>query len=517
MSDQNIFTGPPSWCPTAVATKGGWANAVTGEVLHQTGGNFPQRNEYIAASVGPINIPYGFNGPVPFTITRAANGAISHNYDIVAAKPAYTGTIYVGPGGTDTNDGSTYALRVRSLKQGIVKANARGAATRLLVDPAIYRFSDVVSTIPASFGAQRPTVDLVIEPSSPGKIVSLCDVVMPAFVVTADPQVYVSTYTTQSVTHSVIDLSTTNAKGRPKMLRRSWPTATDAVTVAATLQARHTQYGQGAFYLDTVNKKLYVRTIDGRAPDANIAVSSGQNFNYEGNSTTLSLKTWMDSVETWCGSNPFRTTSNATTSPTVWGINCGFCYGSAGHGYTLVSGLGTSYLVNCTADDNGADGFDYNGITDGTGGNGASPIFYEFSCTADNNGWVNDGDQSSNGSTSHAGCFGVRVNCSYTGITNRPIHDIQGSQTWNLGVTIGPNATVTNPPTTNGPYASVCSGYPNLGYPSTSKIWLDSCTLSEANPYDFYAFDGGQVFYTRMRSPRTLSILSGKGSAVLPY
>ena len=459
---------------------------------------------------GPIAAPSQFAGTVPFSLTRGADGSISHNYDIVAAKPAYTGTIYVGAGGVDTADGLTYPNRVRSLKQGIVRANARAAATRLLVDPGVYKYSDVVSSIQASFAAQRATVDIVIEPSSAGKIVSLSDVTMPTFVATADAQVYVSTYTTESVGQAVIDRSVNNAKGRPKALRRAWPSATDAVTVAAALQARHTAYGQGAFYLDTANKKLYVRLIDGRAPDANLSVMSGQNFNFEHYSPSSAIKLWMDSVEIWGGNNPFRVTSGATGTPPVWHRSSGFCYAGTGHGLSWASGGGTIFGVGSAADDNAQDGLNYNGIA-----SGASPAFYEFNVTADSSGWGTDGENSCNGSTSHVVCRGVRVNCSYTDCSNRAIHDIQDAQTWNLGCTVGPNRAVTGASTNGATYASVASGYPTLV--NTSKVWVDACSLSAANPADYYAYDGGQVYYANMRTPRVTTDISGAGSAVSPY
>jgi hypothetical protein len=456
--------------------------------------------------------PAAFDFTMPYTVQRFPDGTISHTYDIVAAKPAYTGTIYVGPGGVDTADGLTYANRVRSLRQAIVRANARAAATRLLVDPATYKLSDVVSTIAASFGALSPTVDIVIEPSAAGKIISLADVTVPAFVATAtDAQVFVSTYTTQAVGQGVIDLANLNAKGRPKALRRTWPGNATEATIVAALQARHTQHKQGAYYLDTTNKKLYVRTIDARAPDANIVVLNSVANNLLLTATNNALKVWMDSVECWGSSSPYRVNSGATGTSTTWARNSGFCYSTGGHGYLIAGGGGTAYSVNCVADDNSADGFDYNGLT-GTGG--ASPVFHEFNCSADYNGWANDGDSSYNGSTCHANCRGVRINCSYTGIANRPIHDIQDAQTWNLGCSVGPNIPVTGAPV-NGPYASVASGYPAI--PGTSKIWLDSCSLSDANPLDFLAYAGGQIFYANMRTPRVLSQVNDAGSAVSPY
>jgi hypothetical protein len=54
MSDQNIFSGPPNWCKTAIASKGGWTHPVTGEVLYQVGGNFLTRPEYLAYAIKPL-------------------------------------------------------------------------------------------------------------------------------------------------------------------------------------------------------------------------------------------------------------------------------------------------------------------------------------------------------------------------------------------------------------------------------------------------------------------------------
>ncbi|KQS78065.1 hypothetical protein [Rhizobium sp. Leaf383] len=436
--------------------------------------------------------PSGFTLPVPFVVTDTG-GAFATNYDIQAAKPVYTNTIYVGPGGADANSGLTYALRVRSLKRAILAANALGGTVRILADPATYKYSDVVSSVQASWSGQPQACNLVIESSTPGqKIISLCDTAMPAFVATAtDATVYVSTYTTQTPASAVIDMANlgvdTDGVSRPKELTRAFPAATDEATIVAAINAQAAKYGRGAHYLDATNKKLYVKLIANRVPDANLVVTStGGNANFWLNQTTTSYTVWARDCEFWGCSGGFRVTSSTTVNHAAYLLDCFAGYTGSSHGFFTSGGPASLIMQRCGAACIAADGFNYNG--------GASlalsVTFIEIDCWSDRVGQnaAESTDASNNGSSAYTFCRGVRVNGKHTNGTNRTIHDIQDSQSWNLGFTAGPSRMAVGSGEARAGFACGL-----LTFTGWAKMWLDRC-ITTGMDRDLEAYAGGTLY-----------------------
>lgn len=447
-----------------------------------------------------VNPPTGFNYTPAFTVTRVGPTSFTHTFNIDAAKPAYTNTIYCGPGGTDTNSGLTYALRVRSLKQAITKANALAdTIVRIYADPVKYYYSDVVSSIQASFadfGTINTGKTIVIEPNyvdsgfSSGNIVSIADQAMPAFVATADPNIYVSTYTTQTPASVAIDLANTY-DGSPMALRKVNVTPANTAAPWPEINGKWQSGICGALWLDSTNKKLYVRLPDNRAPDSNLKVmtSTGSgNFRWT-LAASATGTVWAQNVDFW-GQNPIRVISTTTSNPVLYFKNCSSAYGN-GNGTSFASGATTVYFVNHYSHDNLQDGFNYNGVA---GAQSTCALFHEFACVAKRNGFGSDGDSSSNGSSCHANCRGFRVGGTYQS-TNRVIHDIQDAQTWNLGITSGPSL-ITSTGEAAANFASGLQGTP--GTAAGAKVWLDSCTSAAGSNYDYEAYAGGTLFTSNM-------------------
>jgi hypothetical protein len=464
------------------------------------------------SAAGTISKPTGFTLTPPFTITRASDMSITHNFDIDAVKPTFTNTIYCGPGGTDTNTGLTYALRVRSLKQAIAKAIALSdTIIRIYAVPTTYYFNDVVSTIQASFadfGTITAGKTIVIEPNyvdngsfTSGNIVSVHNVTMPSFVATADPNIYVSTYTTESVAAVAIDLATLNGEGNPTLLRRVNVTPASSAAPWPEINAKWQSGVCGALWLDSTNKKLYVRLPNNRAPDSNLKVMSAAGTgNFRITAASSSVTVWMKNVECW-GGNAIRLISGATGNITMYTKDCAMRY-STGNAFTFQSGPGTIYHVRMQSYDHGQDGFNYNGIA---GSSASCPVFYELSCTAKRCGLNSDVDNSNNGSSCHVNCRGVRINGIYEA-TNRVIHDIQDSQSWNLKITAGPSLITT----TGAAAANFAAGL--TGFTGTCTVWLDNCTSAAGSNYGAEVYAGGTIKYANMVLPSALTLNDGTGT-----
>lgn len=501
---------------TAVNARGATAAAASAGVVAGTVGGVSR----LPGTTGVVAPPSasGYAYVPPFTVTRQASGTFVTSYDIDAAKPAYANTIYVAPDGANASDGLTYANRVRSLKQAITRANALGGTVRLLVDPGIYKLSSVVSSVEDRFAGLAITCCLVIECSAPGgRIVSLADVIVPAFAATAsNASVFVSTYTTQAVGNIVVDFAAMDGRSRPKAFRRVFPAATNEATVVAALNARlseltaagNTRFA-GASYVDATSKKVYLKRLSSVAPDANVTVFSSAQYNLNhqpaaGQACTI----WLcPELEVWGGVQPFRSVSNATGNVTVWAKGCGYGYSHSSHGFSVSGGACSSFAVGTEVFCCGQDGFNYNGVA-----GVASISFHEIGAKAFSTGLAGDADGSYNASTSHMDCRGVRVGCTYEDNSNRTIHDIQNAQTWNLGIVVNPNRFAGNGQAWDASYASGL-----LTLANASLVFLDACTSPAANSFDLEAYDGSKLFFANMDVSVATNDVSGSGLSLQAY
>ncbi|MDB5622019.1 MAG: hypothetical protein JWR39_582 [Devosia sp.] len=186
----------------------------------------PGRAAPVPVAVPP---PAGLLYTPAVTVFRDQYGVYSHDFDPMAAKPVPTHTVYVGKGGDNAADGLSWATRIRSIKQGLVRAGALGTAgagtrIRLLVEAGRYRFSEQDQAgIPDSWAGQSCQRNLIIEPcdasgnpTPAGRIRSIHDQPMPPFqAVAGSSTVHVSTFTAERVSSCVWDEAHADRWGNP--------------------------------------------------------------------------------------------------------------------------------------------------------------------------------------------------------------------------------------------------------------------------------------------------------------
>lgn len=265
--------------------------------------------------------PSAVLGDPGFSVFRDGAGRYSHNFDPASLKPVPTHTIYCGKGGDNTANGLTWATRVRSLKQAMVRANAIGnsaSIVRVFVEAGEYRYSQQDGTaIPDSFAGEVVNrAGLIIEPCngsgnpSTGYFVSIHDQAMPAFSLVSG-SVYVSSYTTESPTSAVLDRAFNDARANPVAVPNVPGTFANEAAILAGIASYHTAWGLGGVVLDTAGKKLYVRLQNGRAPDSNVLVGRGLNASNDATSRNFyqsglyfTPKTiWISGMQCWLGTN----------------------------------------------------------------------------------------------------------------------------------------------------------------------------------------------------------------------
>jgi len=492
------------------------------EVSPQAGGG---------ASPVLLAAPAGFGYVVPFSVYRSGT-TYSTNFSMAAAKPTPTVTIYCGPGGDNTAAGTSWATRVRSLKQAMVRANAQAASAivRVLAQAGSYFYSNQDGTsIPDSFNSQTCTrAGLIIEPcdsngnvlTDSSYIASIQNQVMPAFVATADANIYVSTYTTEVPNRGVWDAAFLNVDGNPQSLRYASGGADgNTATIFAAINAR-ASIGHGAHYLDVTNKKLYVRLKDNRAPDANLYVGRGNVGNGDANTRNFYLSgrfgntntVWMRNVRLY-GGVPLYCSGYVPDgqNPQVYLSGVHACYSMLNN--ISFDGQYTATLENCVSGDAYKDGYNY----DQSSGLDPSAVavsrFHEINCKGDWNGNDNNtGQSSSNLSSAHMRLRGVRVNTTGEKSQNIAIADISAAKTWNLG------CAPSNGQQTGIAIPAFCSGfYSATAGTETTEMWLDGCS-SPGNDYDLGTDKGGKLYYTNMViGDFKLSYGGGATNTIQPY
>lgn len=470
-----------------------------------------------------VSAPPALGYTPAFAVSRNGAGIYSHNFDVIAVRPTVTHTVYCGAGGSNAADGLTWANRVRSLKQAMVLAGALGtqgvSKVRILAQAGEYKYSSVDGGgIQDSFAKQTSSRDMVIEPCdasgnpvATGKIVSINDQVMPSFSLVSG-SVYVSTYTTEIPGNVVCDRTNLNAKANPQALRPVTGTFANEAAIVTAVNTMWTQYGHGASYLDTTNKKLYVRLFDNRAPDTSLVVfRTDENFYltgyFTGAPTTYSPQTlWMRNVSLWGGlcfkAFLYAPQGNAAV---VYRADCETLYGYI-NGYSI-DGTCVSYSVRCLSADSFGDGSNYDTSAPAVGA--PQSVAIELDCASD---WCgnndNTGDASANASSCHVSWIAVRVNHAANRTQNRAFHDIKDAKSWNLGC-IASDCRQTG----------VQSGAFAAGFPpstgETATVWLDGCS-SVNNAFDLEAYKGGVLYYANMNTAGYVND-TATGGTILAY
>lgn len=474
--------------------------------------------------------PSGFGHTPPFTVIRSPSGVYRHTFDVTTRRPTPTVTVYVGPGGDNTKDCLSWANRCRSLRQGMVRAGAQTTAqvVRVLAQAGVYRSTSVdASNIPDDFGAWLGARNLVIEPcdssgtplpasdgrfSRAAQVISSHEAVLPGFTVTSDPRVYVATYTTQPVDRQAWDEKYSNRFGRPLGLLTVPPDGVaNVANPLAEINMAADTFGKGAMFLDTTNKKIWVRLSDGRAPDADLHISATGRQLYLAIGTDLNFSLYMRQVDQWGGYFQLNGWPNRST----WAISMVDTYqGYVTNGASLFTTAGSVVWERSVISDYAIDAF-------GTGTEGTENgyfIWYELDTIAEWGGFAqttNDG--SANSSTQHRHSIGVSVNTVYRYNTNRAVHDIGDARSWRLGLTVGPSTRavqeasgLVKPLSTSAKLAAVAvaAGYYDETGPQTTKVWVDGLTVIGPMNYALGAYNntqgggpGGTIYYRNVTIP----------------
>jgi hypothetical protein len=400
-------------------------------------------------SASNVRIPTGFDWTPPFSIFRGASRTFTTNFSATSLKPAAGTVMYVGPSGSNANNGLSPAARKRS----IGACYTAGADTVYCAAGDYTRSNGFEGiTLARNFSVIAESAGVYIGRWEP-----------PTSLTWVQDGTFANVWTaTRSSSLWVFDRSIVDADG---LIQR----------LALQTSIANCSANPGSFFIS--GSSVSVCTSDERQPDSNILISlTTANVQLAVGFAGKTL--YMEGVELWMGDNPFVTTGLSTSDGTTVVFNgCSFKYGgssSSGNGASF-SNLSYAYLVNCIAAGNRLDGFNYHYAGGGTGHG------VEIGCQAFANGWAAG---SQNGSTAHEDGRIIRVGCTYSGNVGPQVADINTVQSWNLGVTTDGGAT----------------NYETL---NTAQMWLDTCTSTGAttdisigagSTVYTYQFVGGGVY-----------------------
>lgn len=492
--------------------------------------------------------PAALSTPPSFTIQRGSDGSYRHDFNATTRRFTTNLTYYAGAGGSDSNDGLTWATRYRSLTKLLAAARARAGsagATQLYAQTGVYRKSDATGFVLGNGVAQSIANNMrfnlepcdgsgnpitvnpaTVKTSKNDQIIVYHDQVMPSFVATSDPRIFVSTYTTETPGKAVFDEKYTNRFGRPLGLMNvpgdQVADVTNPIAEINKMAESYIEWGKinatwgtetkkGAFFLDRTNKKLWVRLSDDRAPDSQMVVTASSNVWYMAvGQNSLETGHYVRGVDFMGGT----VRENGWPASSLWTRTfIDNYFGSAQEGAYLSSSAGSVVWQRCYGSDIGVDF-----IGSGTeSGETANIVGYELDCSVDfvgrngPNGNGGGGDTSSNAYTEHSRSRVTRVNLEYRFFHNRGIHDIGDAQVWMCGTKAGPSTS----------YSDAVSGFVNVlsndqknmsvavacGYhqttdPQTTLTYVDGLTTVGPMNYSMAAYNnktdsttGGALFY----------------------
>jgi hypothetical protein len=385
-----------------------------------------------------LGIPPGFGWTPPLSLYRAADGSYRHNFSavpyIIAGK-AY----YLSPNGNNANDGLTWGTAKRSIQHVLATISDYDV---IYVEAGEYEHSN-------GWNGQSMTRSASVIAVGGRAVFSRR---VPSFTWAADPNpgVWLGTPSSATAIGLVTDARFPGPTALPSRLIRT----TSLANCAAT---------PGSFFAS--GAQVHVHLSDARAPDADVTgYFAGVNARLAAN-----VNAYIEGVDFVGGDDALVTAGvGIGVTRTVVFNDCTFRFASAGDGLDINAG-GTFILAGCIAEMNEADGFNYGQASDATG-----PNMVEIGCIARWNGYGGAGFN--NGSTQHAYCTGVSVNCLYEHNQNRSMHDVFQSQRWALGCT-SRNSRDTGVNWAVGQIAG------QSGAGIATSLWLDGC-VSHGSPAD---------------------------------
>jgi hypothetical protein len=400
----------------------------------------------------PVSVPDGYTGNAgtEYNIYRIGNTFIT---DLKPSDFEFETdtTYYLSPTGNDANNGLTVGSPKQSVRALIQALNTAGA------DSATFILADGLWGNDIGWGgtSSSPTFDLVIKCPTGRAIMSRVDSSFVSWTKTGG-RTNVYQYTKASGDEQGSAYDTTNIDEFGHYVRLT-PVA-DIATVDST---------PNSIFVNAGSRIAYVHTFDSRAADANVKVLlTGQNANLQN-----SIQFYAENIDFWGGDIPdgsmYISTIGGSVRVDLCFVNCGFGYHALGNGIrTDCRALAKVYLFDCEAYYNQSDGFNYHAENGATGFD-----VLEVNARATYNGY--DAVTNNNGSTAHELVRIVRLNGQFYKNKDRTIHDINGSQSWNLGVECGDTQNQTS--------TAYNFGAGSVGTSEAVKMWLDSCTSYGSN------------------------------------
>lgn len=412
-----------------------------------------------------IQVPSGLGYTPPFNVyhDRYSNLFLT-DFDVSKYQP--TGkTYYVSATGSASNDGLTYATAFSSIGTALSK----GDADVIMVGYGIYERSK---------GFSGYTISRNVSIKAFGGPVTFSAHDTLTWTVASG---YTNTYqATRSLVDLVWDAKTPDALGDYTRLTKQ--------TSIALVDAN-----PGSWYSDGTT--LYVRTSDSRQPDSNIrAYLDVAHAVISGNVTV-----YMEGINIEGGIEALKVTNGAGgLNPTFYAKNCKFKYSTTYNG--LTSQGAKTFLFNCEASRNYADGFNYHIF------NSVNCTSIEINCTGRNNGYSTQ--DNNNGSTTHDGNTIIRINGNYYSNYGPNIADVNNSKTW--CVNCNSHDSLDGQP---GYTPSQVSQETN--YYMDGQMWLDSCN-SKGTLYDLVSTFSYSVINIRNFTSQSNFYVSG-GGVIKPY
>lgn len=355
---------------------------------------------------------------------------------------------YVDPdAGNDANSGANWANALKTVTQALGKSDVdvvlcKGGTTYKLT-------SGTVTTFPNYSGARDVAVIAI------GK---------PALMTTA---ANITSWTVDGVLTNTYESSSTSGT---------------VVRVVDT--ARRDANGDYFALTNVASQALVDATEDSWFYDGANVVSVNLSTGAPSVTTTLALKVAemrvsADAVKVYIKNMHFLGGSSGAFGVRDTGVDttfvtfedCWFCHQYQLHGLQVLD-CGMTICINCRASANATDGFNYQTTTS------VHPHFIEIGCV----GIANSSLSSSNGSSAHDDCRGIRLNCDYFANSGPGLVDVNTSKSLNVNITsCGQTGFTTNS-------RGIQSG-------NTAEIWVDGASCSDNDGADMEATNTAIIHY----------------------
>jgi hypothetical protein len=410
---------------------------------------------HISNNFGKFIFPELFNAPVELLQDIFKYGATYNSKFNIQSKKIKNGgkAYYVSPNGNDTNDGLTYRTPLKNINTAVAKTDIEtlyllegdyfneNYTTQILINKSINIIG--VGTVKIFYGikltewTQNDTYPNIYQTSRPDDINK---VLLPTFL---------------------------DENGDERELQR-------VITGLADIANTPYSYGTG--------NALYVN-VPNMPDDKNIAVigNDSDTIYITNDESDNQVDVYMENIQIIGGNKPmvFKTQPNKTNYNHFYGYKCRFAHAIVENGFNLKGGF--SVLVNCLADHNNLDGFNYH-LNDSTVQD-KLPYAIEINCVARKNGQQDSGDMSgNNGSSVHDGGKIIRINGDYSESQGGNVADISAST-----MSINLNCIAHNSRTTDETYNSNFTAFPG------AKMWLIDC-LSYGSNFDLRADSNGIIY-----------------------